>query len=55
MNEEELLRLRKSVERQLNWAARHNGDEELLDLLRSESQRLSAMIERNVRIGGRAA
>jgi len=46
MNKEELLRLRKSVEAQLRWALRHNGDEELVNILHSESERISAMIER---------
>jgi hypothetical protein len=42
MNTEQLLHLRRSIEAQLCWALRHNGDEELVDILRSESERLSA-------------
>jgi len=53
MNKEQLLKVRKDVERQLRWALQHNGDEELLDLLHSESERLSKIAERA--IGGRAA
>jgi len=55
MNKEQLLRLRRSVDAQLCWATLHDGDEELLDVLRSESERLAAMIERNVQLGGQAA
>jgi hypothetical protein len=44
MNEEELLQLRRGVEAQFNWVLKHNGDEELADLLRSERERLSGII-----------
>jgi hypothetical protein len=44
MNEQQFLQLRRGVEAQLRWALRHNGDEELLDILCSESQRLSEII-----------
>ena len=44
MNTERLLHLRRSIEAQLCWALQHNGDEELVDILRSESERLSAII-----------
>jgi hypothetical protein len=36
---------RERVEAQLRWALLHGGDQELLDLLRVESDRLFAMIE----------
>jgi hypothetical protein len=44
MNEEELLQLRRGVEAQFSWVLKHNGDEELADLLRSERERLSGII-----------
>jgi hypothetical protein len=45
MNEDQLLQLRSSIEGQLRWALQHNGDEELVDILRSESERLSEIID----------
>jgi hypothetical protein len=44
MNEEELLQLRRGVEAQFSWALKHSGDEELADLLRSEGERLSGIV-----------
>ena len=44
MDKEEFLQLRRSVEAQFSWVQRHNGDEELADLLRSERERLSGII-----------
>jgi hypothetical protein len=45
MNKDQLLQLRSSIEAQLSWALQHNGDEELVDILRSESARLSEIID----------
>jgi hypothetical protein len=44
MNKEKLLQLQRRVEAQFGWVLRHNGDEELVDLLRSERERLSGII-----------
>jgi hypothetical protein len=41
---EELERHREGVEAQLRWAMLHDGDQELLELLRFESDRLSLRI-----------
>jgi len=41
MNKEQLEQKRKGVEAQLRWAEIHGGDQELLDLLRCECDRLS--------------
>jgi hypothetical protein len=37
-------RQREGVEVQIRWAILHGGDQELLDLLRIESDRLSAVL-----------
>jgi len=44
MTREQLEHQRESVEAQLRWAILHDGDEELLDLLRFESDRLSSRL-----------
>ncbi len=44
MTRKQLEQLRESVEEQLRWALLHDGDQELLDLLRIESDRLSTTI-----------
>jgi hypothetical protein len=41
---EQLEQVRKSVEAQLHWAVLHDGDEELLELLLFERDRLSALM-----------
>ena len=38
-----LQRQREGVEAQMHWAILHGGDQELLDLLRVESDRLGLM------------
>jgi hypothetical protein len=48
MEREKLFQLRQSVEAQLSWVLRHNGDEELLDLLRVESEQLSMRLGQNL-------
>jgi hypothetical protein len=44
MTRKQLEQLRERVKAQTRWAVLHGGDQELLDLLRVESDRLSAMI-----------
>jgi hypothetical protein len=44
MDRDQLLQLRSGVEAQLSWALQHDGDEELVDILRSENARLSEII-----------
>jgi hypothetical protein len=44
MTRKELEQLREGVEAQLRWALLHDGDQELLELLRVESDRLTAMM-----------
>jgi hypothetical protein len=44
MIRKQLELLRHGVEAQMRWVALHGGDQELLDLLRDESTRLSMMI-----------
>jgi hypothetical protein len=44
MNRKLLEQQREGVKAQLRWAVLHGGDQELLDLLRIESDRLLAMI-----------
>jgi Fe-S cluster biogenesis protein NfuA len=44
MNRKQLEQLRECVKAQMRWAVLHGGDQELLDLLRFESDRLLAMI-----------
>jgi hypothetical protein len=44
MTRQQLELLRHGVEAQMRWAALHDGDRELMDLLRDESTRLSMMI-----------
>jgi hypothetical protein len=44
MTRQQLEQLREGVEAQMRWAVLHGGDQELLDLLRVESDRLSVMI-----------
>jgi hypothetical protein len=46
MPRKQLEQLRECVDAQLCWALSHCGDQELLDLLRLESDRLSVMIQR---------
>jgi hypothetical protein len=46
MTRKPLEQQRECVEAQLRWAELHGGDQELLDLLRVESDRLFAMIEK---------
>jgi hypothetical protein len=45
MTRKQLEEQRECVEAQLRWALLHGGDQELLDLLRVESDRLVAMME----------
>jgi hypothetical protein len=45
MDRRHLEQTRRSVEEQLRWALLHDGDQELLDLLRIESNRLFAVME----------
>jgi hypothetical protein len=49
MSKGQLSRLRGSIEAQLRWAVAYGGDRELLDLLRSESERLSAQLKATAR------
>jgi hypothetical protein len=44
MTGKQLKQQREGVEAQMRWAVLHGGDQELLDLLRVESDRLFAMI-----------
>jgi hypothetical protein len=44
MNRKQLEQLREGVEAQMRWAVLHGGDQELLDLLRIESDRLFVTI-----------
>ena len=44
MTRKQVEEQREGVKAQMRWAVLHGGDEELLDLLRVESGRLSAMI-----------
>jgi hypothetical protein len=44
MTRKQLEQQRERVEAQMRWAVIHGGDQELLDLLRLESDRLFAMI-----------
>jgi hypothetical protein len=44
MTKRQFERLRGGVETQLRWALVHGGDQELMDLLRDQSARLSMMI-----------
>jgi hypothetical protein len=44
MTRKQLEQQREGVKAQMRWAALHGGDQELLDLLRFESDRLLAMI-----------
>jgi hypothetical protein len=44
MAREQLEQQRERVKAQMRWAVVHGGDQELLDLLRLESDRLFAMI-----------
>jgi hypothetical protein len=44
MTRKQLEQQREGVEAQMRWAVLHGGDQELLDLLRVESDRLSVMI-----------
>jgi hypothetical protein len=46
MSRKQLEQQRECVGAQLRWAVLHGGDQELLDLLRVESDRLFAMIEK---------
>jgi hypothetical protein len=44
MIRKQLERQREGVEAQMRWALLHDGDQELLDVLRVESERLLAMM-----------
>jgi hypothetical protein len=44
MTRQQLAQKRDGLEAQIHWAALHHGDEELMDVLRNESGRLSGMI-----------
>jgi hypothetical protein len=44
MTRQQLELLWHGVEKQMRWAAVHGGDQELLDLLRDQSDRLSVRI-----------
>jgi hypothetical protein len=44
MTRKHLEQLRECVKAQIRWALAHGGDQELLDLLRIESDRLFVMI-----------
>ena len=44
MSKERLSELHRGIEAQLRWALAYEGDGELLDLLRSESERLSGQV-----------
>jgi hypothetical protein len=56
MIREQLEHTRDRVEAQMRWAVLHGGDEELLSLLRVESDRLSMMIGQcSESVGTRAA
>jgi hypothetical protein len=46
MTREQLERKRDGVKAQIRWAALHRGDQELIDVLRDESSRLSMMLGR---------
>jgi hypothetical protein len=45
MTRQKLEMLRDGVEAQKRWALVHGGDQELVDLLRDETKRLSVMIK----------
>jgi hypothetical protein len=45
MDRRDLEQARERVEKQLRWAVVHDADQELLDLLRMESNRLFGVIE----------
>jgi hypothetical protein len=45
MDRRDLEQTRERVEEQLRWALFHDADQELLDLLRIESNRLFGVIE----------
>jgi hypothetical protein len=55
MNRKQLEQHRKFIEVQTRWALLYGGDQELLDLLRIESDRLSVMIEQRSRGNGLVA
>lgn len=44
MTRMQLEQQRAGIEAQMRWAFLHDGDEELVDLLRSEIERISAKI-----------
>jgi hypothetical protein len=44
MAREQLERQRERVKAQMHWAVVHGGDQELLDVLRLEGDRLFAMV-----------
>jgi hypothetical protein len=44
MAREQIEQVRESVKAQLRWAMLHDGDQELLELLRFERDRLSLLI-----------
>jgi hypothetical protein len=44
MTRQQLERKRAGLGAQMHWAALHRGDQELMDVLRAESGRLSMMI-----------
>jgi hypothetical protein len=55
MTRKQLEQQRECVEAQLRWAVLHGGDQELLELLRVESDRLFVMIEKCARQEAAAA
>jgi hypothetical protein len=44
MTRQQLEQKRGGLEAQMRWAALHHGDQELMDVLRDESDRLSGMM-----------
>jgi hypothetical protein len=46
MTREQLEQKLDGLKAQVHWAALHHGDQELVDVLRDESDRLSGMIGR---------
>jgi hypothetical protein len=44
MTREQLEQKRDGLEAQMHWAALHHGEQELMDVLRDESERLAGMI-----------
>jgi hypothetical protein len=55
MTRKQLEQQRKFIEAQMRWASLYGGDQELLDLLRVQSDRLSEMVGQRLRGNGLAA